>query len=71
MDLNRNSGMSQGQCTLDMQIGKDLMCFDSIWTVFIVFLIARFTVGFIANFGQVNYLSTADCIRIVMKWVFT
>ena len=65
MDLNRNSGMSQGQCTLDIQIGKDLICFDSIWTVFIVFLIARFTVGFIANFEQVNYLSAKDYISIV------
>ena len=51
MDLNENPGMSQDQYTLDMQIGKDLMCFDGIQTVFIVFLIVQFTGSFIANPG--------------------
>jgi len=63
--------MSQGQCTLNVQIGEDLMCFDSIWTVFVVLSIARFTVGFIANFVEVNCLSTADYINIGRKCLFT
>jgi len=63
--------MSQGQWILKVQIGEYLMFFDSIWTVFVVFSIARFTAGFIANFVEVNCLSTADYINIVRKCLFT
>ena len=63
--------MSQGWCTLNVQIGEDLMFFDSIWTVFVVFSIARFTAGFIANCVEVNCLSTADYINIVRECLFT
>jgi len=59
--------MSQGQCALNVQIEEDLMCFDSIWTVFVVLSIARCPTGFIANFVEVNCLSTSDYINIVRK----
>jgi len=44
-DEKGNSGMAQGQCTQGVQIGQNLMCFDSSWAVK-----NSFIVSFIVNF---------------------
>jgi len=57
--------VDQGQCTQRVQICENLISFSSSWSVFVIFLTDSFTVSFIANLVQVNYLYAANYISIV------
>jgi len=64
-DEKGNSGMAQGQCTQGVQIGQDLMCFDSSRAIFIIFLTNCFIVSFITNFVHITCPYTAYYISLV------